>query len=242
MIDTNDQLILICGYSGTGKSASLMNIRNQDKWFYFNTEAGKRLPFKNSFCNIRIEDPMEVLSFFDEAIANKDKIEGIIIDSLTFLMDMYETQYVLNSPNTMKAWSNFNQFFKTLLQEKVVKFGKPVIFTAHVQDVLDEKSMEMKTMVPIKGALKGTGVEAYFSCIVAAKKVPIKDLESYKSNLLNITDEERELGYKHVFQTRITKSTTGERIRGPMGLFDKSMTYMDNDCQKLLDHLTAYYA
>ena len=37
---TNDQLLLICGLSGTGKSASLRNIRNQEKWMYMNTEAG----------------------------------------------------------------------------------------------------------------------------------------------------------------------------------------------------------
>ena len=52
--DTNDQLIMICGYSGTGKSRSLKNIRNQDKWLYLNSESGKRLPFKNQFKNIRI--------------------------------------------------------------------------------------------------------------------------------------------------------------------------------------------
>lgn len=40
MNETNDQLILVCGYSATGKSASLRNIKNQEKWLYFNTEAG----------------------------------------------------------------------------------------------------------------------------------------------------------------------------------------------------------
>ncbi len=73
MSDTNDQLILICGYSGSGKSYSLKNIRNQDKWLYLNTEAGKKLPFKNQFKNIRIVDPKEVLSLFDAAIAAGDK-------------------------------------------------------------------------------------------------------------------------------------------------------------------------
>lgn len=36
----NDQLILICGASATGKSASLRNIKNQEKWLYMGTEAG----------------------------------------------------------------------------------------------------------------------------------------------------------------------------------------------------------
>ena len=239
--DINDQLILVCGQSATGKSASLQNIRNQERWAYLNSEAGKRLPFRNKFMNMRIEDPYEVWSALDEAILNKASIDGVVIDSLTFLMDMFETQYIFNSANTMKAWGDYQQFFKTLMQQKVVAFGKPVIITAHVKDVLDEKAMEMKTSVPIKGALANNGVEAYFSTVVATKKVSIKDLEPYSSKLLNITDEERELGYKHVFQTRPTKTTVGERIRSPMGMFTKEQTFMDNCAQTLLDHLHGFY-
>jgi hypothetical protein len=99
----------------------------------------------------------------------------------------------------------------------------------------------MKTAVPIKGALKNNGIEAYFSTVVAAKKVTIKDLEKVTNNLLMITEEEREVGFKHVFQTRITKNTTGERIRSPMGMFTKEQTYIDNDAQLLLDHLNKFY-
>ena len=238
--DTNDQLVLIVGYSATGKSASLRNIRDQHKWLYLNCEAGKRLPFKNKFQNHRIEDPYQVHEAFDYGTGNPE-VGGIITDSLTFLMDMYETQYVLPSTNTMKAWGDFGQFFKILMQQKVTAFAKPTIFTAHVGDVLDEKAMEIKTSVPIKGSLKNNGVEAYFSTVVAAKKMSVKDLTGYKSDLLNITDEEQELGYKHVFQTRPTKTTTGERIRSPMGMFTKEQTFIDNDCQLLLDHLDEFY-
>lgn len=241
MSETNDQLVLICGYSATGKSASLRNIKNQEKWMYLNTEAGKRLPFKNKFWSLRIDDPYQVYEAFEHGTGNPD-VEGIIVDSLTFLMDMFETQYVLTAANGMKAWSEYNQFFKRLMQEKVVLFGKPVIFIAHVMDILDEKNMEMKTYVPVKGALKNQGAEAYFSTVVASKKLPIKELEKYNSDLLHITEEDQELGFKYVFQTRITKNSTGERIRSPMGLFTKQQTYMDNDAQILLDHLNNFYS
>jgi hypothetical protein len=204
------------------------------------TEAGKRPPFKNKFQSFRIEDPYQVFEAFDVATSDPT-VKGIALDSVTFLMDMLETQYVLNAADTMKGWSNYAQFFKTLMQDKVVKFGRPVVITAHVKDDLDEKAMEMRTSVPIKGSLKNNGVESYFSTVVAAKKMTLKDLEAYSSKLLNITDEDKDLGYKHVFQTRPTKQTIGERIRSPMGLFNKSQTYMDNDCQILLDHLTAFY-
>lgn len=239
-IEDNDQLILIGGISGTGKSASLREIRNQESWLYLNAEAGKRLPFKNDFINVRLTDPLQVLEYFDQAIEGGDQCSGIIIDTLTFLMDMFESQYVIGAVNTMNAWGQYQQFFKQIML-KVAKFGKPVIILAHTLDVYDEATLSWKTSVPIKGALKNQGIEAYFSTVVATKKVTIKDLEKFGSKLLEISDEERELGFKHVFQTRITKQTVGERIRSPMGLFDKSETYMDNDAQKLIDHLNNYY-
>ncbi|MFP3645215.1 AAA family ATPase [Paraburkholderia sp. SIMBA_054] len=240
--EVNDQLILVAGFSGEGKSASLRHIRNQERWVYLNCEAGKRLPFKNSFNNLRITDPYEVHGAFDECIENKEDVDGIIIDSSTFLMDMFESQYVLGSANTMQAWGAYAQFFKVLMQQKVTTFGKPVVIIAHLLDVLDEKNAEMKTSVPVKGSLKNNGIEAYFSTVVVAKKVSLKELEKYGSKLLDITEDEKELGFKHVFQTRTTKATTGYRVRSPMGMFAKAETYIDNDCQKLLDHLNEFYA
>lgn len=157
--DINDQLALIVGYSGTGKSASLRNIRNQENWLYLNTEAGKRLPCKNSFESYRIVDPYQVHEAFDYGTSNPG-VKGIIVDSVTFLLDAFETQYVLGSTNTMQGWSNFAQFFKVMMQEKVVKFGKPVLMLAHTKDELDEASMTMKTSVPVKGSLKNQGIEA----------------------------------------------------------------------------------
>jgi len=238
----NDQLIAVVGYSSTGKSASLRNIKNQDRWVYLNCESGKRLPFKNKFNRITITDPMEIHSYFQEAIDNRDDVDGIIVDSLTFLMEMYESQYVLRAANTMKAWGDYQQYFKTLMQELVPQFGKPVIFTAHVKDETDEKTLDTRTFIPVKGALKGVGIEAYFSCIVSCKRLPLKDLKDYTNDLLPITPDDEIQGYKHVFQTQLTKKTVGERIRGPMGLFTRAQTYIDNDCQLVLDKLHEFYA
>ena len=105
---------------------------------------------------------------------NQNQPDGIIVDSLTFLMDMFESRYIYQSADSRKAWGDYNQYFKTLLQDRVIRFNKPVIFTAHIAETLDEKAMEMKSAVPIKGALKGNGVEAFFSIIVYTTKKPIK--------------------------------------------------------------------
>jgi KaiC/GvpD/RAD55 family RecA-like ATPase len=240
MEDVNDQLVLVSGESGTGKSASLMNLRNQEKVMYLNCEAGKRLPFRNKFQTFKITDPYQVLEAFDHAKDNPE-VDVIVLDTLTFLMDMFESQYVVGSANTMQAWGQYGQFFKTIMQDKVASSDKQVVILAHTRSDLDEKAMEMKTSVPIKGALKNNGIEAYFSTVVSTKKVTLKELKTYESDLLNITDQDEMLGFKHVFQTQLTKATVGERIRSPMGMFTQAQTYMDNDVQILLDHLHEYY-
>ena len=101
--------------------------------------------------------------------------------------------------------------------------------------------MEIKTSVPIKGSVSKVGVESFFSTVVASKKVPLKDLKGYENEMLNISEEEEALGFKYVFQTRLTKSTTGERIRSPMGMFSPKESFIDNDAQLLLDHMNSYY-
>jgi hypothetical protein len=236
----NDQLVLIGGESGTGKSASLRNIRNQESWLYLNCEAGKRLPFAHKFQDHTIVDPYQVYEAFDHGTDNAE-IGGIIIDTATFLMDMFESQYIIGNANTQKAWGDYAQFWKVLMQDKVARFAKPTIILAHVRADLHEASMEMRTQVPVKGSLKNNGLEAYFSTVVNTKKVQLKELDKYSSNLLHISEDEQELGFKHVFQTRLTKGTIGERIRSPMGMFAREQTYIDNDAQALLDYLRDFY-
>ena len=237
----NDHLVLISGESGTGKSASLINLPNHSRVMYLNCEAGKKLPFRNKFRSFTITDPMQVYEAFDHAKGNPD-YDLIALDTATFLMEMFESLYVLPSTNTMQAWSQYAQFFKNLMQDKVANSDKAVVFLAHTRSELDEKAMEVRTQVPVKGSLKNNGVEAYFSTVVATKKVAIKDLEGFQSDLLHITEEEIAVGYKHVFQTRITRNTIGERIRAPMGMFTPAQTYIDNDAGRLLAHLQDYYA
>jgi hypothetical protein len=240
----NEQLILITGESASGKSASLQNIPGDERVLYLNCESGKRLPFRNKFTSMTITDPYHVFEAFEKTQKGgvlEDKFDVIIIDTLTFLMDMFESTYVLGAADTMKGWSNYQQFFKKLMQEHVAKSPKAVIFLAHTRADLDEAAMEMRTAVPIKGALKNNGIESYFSTVVSTKKVILKELEEQDPDLLHITPQDEALGYKHVFQTQLTAATKGERIRSPMGLFTMNQTYMDNDAARLLKHLHEYY-
>jgi predicted ATP-dependent serine protease len=98
----NDHLILISGKSATGKSTSLMFMDDPKSVMYLNCESGKKLPFKSRFEEYVITDPMQVIEAI-EASESMDHIKTIVVDSLTYLMDMYESNYVLTSSNTMKA-------------------------------------------------------------------------------------------------------------------------------------------
>lgn len=240
----NEQLILISGESASGKSASLRNIRNQERWIYLNCESGKRLPFRNNFQSFTIVDPYQIFDAFTETAPGgslHDQIDGIVIDTITFMMDMFESVHVIPSSDTQRAWGAYQQFWKKLMQEYVASSDKSVICLGHTRSDYDEGAMAMRTAVPVKGALKNNGLESYFSTVVSTKKVPVKELEKYGSDLLNIEEEDQILGYKHVFQTQLTKETVGERIRSPMGMFTRAQTYMDNDAQLLLDHLANFY-
>lgn len=236
----NDNLVLLVGKSATGKSASLMGLKNPEGVMYLNCESGKKLPFRSKFREFTITDPLQILEAFQVA-ETKPEIHTIVVDTLTYLLEMYESVYVINSANTMAAWGQFAQYFKELMQQYVAKSTKNVIFLAHTADKLNEAEMAMETCVPVKGSLKSNGIESYFSCVISSKKVQLKNLKDMKSALLTITPEEEMLGFKYVFQTKLTKETVNERIRGPLGLWANTETYIDNSMQLVLERLHSYY-
>jgi hypothetical protein len=236
----NDNLVLVVGKSAVGKSASLMGIEDPKGVLYLNCESGKKLPFRSKFIEKVVTDPMQIYEAFDWA-ETQPNVHTIVIDTLTYLLDMYESLYVLGSANTMKAWGDFSQYFKQLMQQYVAKSTKNVVFLAHTSDKMNEAEMAIETSVPVKGSLKNNGIESYFSQVIAAKKIKIKDLKDYRSGLLTITPEEEALGFKHVFQTKLTKDTVNERIRGPLGMFDTKETFIDNNMQLVFNRLKEYY-
>jgi hypothetical protein len=128
------------------------------------------------------------------------------------------------------------------MQQNVAKSSKNVIFTAHTMDTLNESEMLMETKVPVKGSLKNNGIESYFSVVITSKKLALKALKDYSSQLLVITPEEEALGFKYVFQTKITKETVNERLRGPLGLFETKETFIDNNMQLVVNRLQEYYS
>jgi len=236
----NDNLILIAGKSATGKSLSLKGLHDPAGVLYLNTESNKKLPFKAAFIQKNVTDPYQIYEAFTWA-EGKDEIHTIVIDSLTYMMDQFESIHVLTATNGMKAWGDYAQFFKNLMNQYVAKSTKNVIFTAHTLDVINEAEMISETLVKVKGSLMNTGIESYFSTVIVAKKMNLKRLEPYGSKYLNITDEESILEFKYVFQTKLTKETVNERIRSPLGMWSTEETFIDNDVAFVIERLHDYY-
>ena len=236
----NNNLVLLCGKSATGKSASLQMLKDPEGVMYLNCENNKKLPFKSKFKEFTITDPTDVPDAI-ESVKGDKKIHTIVVDSLTYLMDMFESTKVLTSTNTMKAWGSYAQFMKNMMAQSVGNSDKNIIFIAHTSDIFNESEMVNETMVKVKGSLMNTGIESYFSTVIASKKLSNKRLEDYKSPLLTYNDEEKLLEFKYVYQTKLTKDTVNERIRSPMRMWDTQETYIDNNLQSILDRLHEYY-
>lgn len=117
----------------------------------------KKLPFKpKNFKSLVVTDPYQVYSALEQAEQMAD-FPTIVIDGLNYLMDMFESVHVLTAANGMKAWSDYAQFFKNLMQQYVASSTKNVVMTAHTKTVFNESAAAMETKVPIKGALANQG-------------------------------------------------------------------------------------
>lgn len=236
----SEQLVLIEGLSASGKSLSLSHLRNPEGVIYLNAE-NKRLPFKPGKLNCyNITDPYQVY----EGIQYAEKtasVHTVVIDTLDFLMTMFETNIIKKAANTQKAWGDYFTYFQELMQVHIANSSKQFIILAHASTVLDEEAMMKVTSVPVKGALKNLGVESFFTTVVMAKQVPLRLVEPFQNPMLNVSEDDKERGVKYVFQTRMTKESAGEKIRAPQDMWSKSETFIDNNIQHVLDRLADYY-
>jgi hypothetical protein len=166
-----------------------------------------------------------------------------VLDTLTFLMQMFERQYVVPLAGTKQgqaAWGEYGNFYRNFIH--AIKSGtKDYAIMAHEEVSLNEQAMTMESRVPVKGAVGKVGVEADFTTILSTMQVPVKKLEGLENDLLTITDAEKEDGVKYVFCTRITKETAGGKMRSAMGLWNRNELYIDNDLDLVFKRLKEYY-
>ena len=232
---------MIMGKPNTGKSTSLRNM-DQESMIYLNADL-KELPFADRFMSsVEIADANDVLGFIQD-IEAEDGVTGAVLDTVTFLMQMFERQYVAPFAGTktgQSAWGDYGNFYRNFIH--AIKAGsKSYVIMAHEDESLNEQSAMMESRVPVKGAVGKVGVEADFTTILRSMQIPVKKLEGFESDLLHITDEEREDGVKYVFQTRITKESAGAKMRSAMGLWSRNELYIDNDVKQVFDRLNKFY-
>lgn len=246
MSDVNKPMIMIMGDMGAGKSVSMRNIPNQERWAYGNTDAGKPIPFRHNFKQRNINNSQVVPSFINAANASPN-IDGIILDTVTMLMDLNHLETTQDEDIVgFDVWTTYDSYLKSLFLQQIGGLTKPLIITAHVKDVIVEGSARPISVVPVKGQNKNIGIEAYATMVLHAKKVPIEKVEEYyeegASPLLTVTDADRRRGYKHVFQTRSTANSMHERMRSPFEFFDDmTEVFLDNDIFKVLQRWDEYY-
>ena len=232
---TNKKIACIMGPPSVGKSHSCMYLTNPEKWAYLNTD-NKPLPFKDSFAvNKFVTDPLEILDYV-AAIEADDNLQGGILDTLTFLMGLYETQYVIHAVNKHEAWGNYGNFYKDFIHSLKTSSKDWLIF-AHETSEVNSQTGRLKSTIPIKGAVGKVGAEADFTTILTAKEIPIDELEDHENELLLLTPDEIEDGSKRVFVTRTNAEYVGDKTRSPNNLWRREELYIDNDVQQVIDRM-----
>lgn len=246
-VNDNDNLILVSGEAATGKSACLRKIKNPEGVVYFNCE-GKKLPFRAKFASgeddkpgISISDPYDLFWMIDDCAEN-DEIHTIVIDTATRLMDLFNSLYIATAADGRAAWGKYSQYWKDLMSNHVAKCGKNVIILAHSSDTFDKEGVPTGHSVQVQGGINKIGIESYFTTVISAKKVTLKELKKYSNEMLTITPEEEMLGFKYILQTKLTKRTMNEKIRSGFEMWDEQETYIDNDITHVINRTHDYYA
>ena len=217
-----DKTIMIVGSTGSGKTTSLRNLP-LDKTIYINVD-NKMLPFRanNLYKHVKLENTQQLINGMDAA-EEDDNVEYIVIDTLTFLGDLFYTEQVENASNGMSAWQNYKAYINKVIAMAKAS-NKHYIFLAHDQSTYDEKEMVTKTFAKIQGSLKGGGIEANFTFVLytAVIQDPTTRLPKY------------------VFQVNKSAKSLDVSAKTPMGLFAEPYTE-DNDVVDVFKAIEEFY-
>jgi hypothetical protein len=238
----SDNIVFLGGRSDTGKTASLRNLKNPEGVLYLNFES-KNPPFASKFTEKKITDPYTLHTITEKLIeTGTEKYHTLVIDSITACMSLFTTKYIgKDCTNKMAAWGDYKTFYDKWAKQMLPSLQQNIIVLAHITNFEDEDTLQTYTQAVVQGSLKHIGVEADFGLVANTALVPLIALKEFTNPLLKITKEEELEGFKHVIQTRKTLETKDTKIRSPMGMWDRSETYIDSDVQLLLDRIKQYY-
>ena len=216
-----DKTILVIGDTGTGKTSSLEDLPLEST-VYINVD-DKMIPFKANrlYKHVVLQNTEQLLNGMD-AQEEDPQVEYVVVDTLTFLGDMFYAEHIENSSNGMKAWGDYKSYINKVLRAGK-KSKKHYIFLAHAADVYDEKEMITKTFAKIQGSLKGGGLEQHFTFVLYTQVIKGPDgLPQY------------------VFQTNKSRQNMGVSAKTPRGVFDEPYTE-NNSIMEVFKRIEQFY-
>jgi hypothetical protein len=217
----NQKIFLVIGNSGSGKTSSLRNMP-LEKTVLINTELKSMLPFKGHHRLKKhwLLNDVHKLMMGLKMLEEDPEVEYIVLDSLSYLMNMYELQVVKTSSNTMRTWGDYGDFYRNLIMF-IKSSCKNWVIMCHPKEIFDEKAGEIRVSAAIKGSLSGL-IEADFNVVVYT----------------DITvDEEGMPQYR--FLVKKTKESLSKSVKSPFDMFDESHT-KSNDVMEVFESITKY--
>jgi len=241
-------IIFLGGRSDTGKTASLRFLKDPKGVLYLNFES-KDPPFPAEFKCQKVTDPYTLhtvsQAIIDKAKEGTNKFHTLVVDSITACMALYATKYIgKDCQNKMAAWGDYGSFYDKWAKQMLPQLEQivNVIVIAHIDEYEEKGTLKTYVQAPVQGRLKNIGLEADFGLVVHTTTVTTEELSKYQSPLLTVTEDDEIEGFKWVLQTLKTKETKDTKIRAPIGMWDRSETYINADIQLVLDKLNQYYS
>jgi len=245
MSEDNKRVVLIAAPPSMGKSHSLFKFANDPSVAYLNTDL-KDLPFKvpkGGMKVLNIAHAKTALEAVKDLEANYPEVTTGVLDTVTFLMNRYEAEFVTGDTRPFgAAWQEYAAFYNDFMLAIKTSL-KSWIILAHTNTVFKEAEVAYETTVPVRGAVGRIGVEADYNIILTANKKTLEKLEPFMegNSLLTISAREKRLGFKYVFQTDLTSDTLDLKIRSPMGLWKDEELFIDNNISLVVQRLAEYY-
>ena len=217
----NKKMILNVGKTGTGKTTGLRNLNKASTAYIdFDRKAIKAFPDMDKFREwVKIDYIDHLIPGLTGLEADPD-CDTIVIDTLSFALDMFVAQKIDTAADTRAAWGDYKRFYKELIH-LAKSSTKSYIFLTHAKSTYDEAAMETSTVAYAQGSIAGM-IEADFALVAYSHKFVDKDgMPAY--------------GYL----VGPTKDTLALSAKSPMGMFPSPLVE-DNDINTLLEAADNY--
>ena len=217
----NKKMVLVVGKTGTGKTTGLRNLdKSRTVYIDFDRKAIKAFRDMDTFREwIKID-------FIDHLMPGLGGLEAdpecdtIVIDTLSFALDMFVAQKIDTAADSRAAWGDYKRWYKELIHLAKAS-SKSYIFLTHAKSTYDEAAMETSTVAYAQGSISGM-IEADFALVAYSHKYVNKDgMPAY--------------GYL----VGPTKDTLALSAKSPMGMFESPLI-LDNDVMILLKAADEY--